>query len=87
MGKILRVNLTTGTISAEPINEEIARKYIGGKGYAVKILYDIAKSYEEKGIDLRDLNPLGPENVLILATGPATGFQKSHHLEDTTSWP
>ncbi len=45
MGKILRVNLTTRTISTEPINEEIARKYIGGKGYAVKILYDIAKSY------------------------------------------
>ena len=74
MGKILWVNLTTGTISTEPISEEVARKYIGGKGYAVKILYDIAKSYEERGIDLRDLNPLGPENVLIFATGPATGF-------------
>ena len=76
MGKILWVNLTTNTISTEPINEEIAKKYIGGKGYAIKILYEISKRYEARGMDLRDLNPLGPENVLIFATGPATGFSE-----------
>ncbi|MEM2987836.1 MAG: aldehyde ferredoxin oxidoreductase N-terminal domain-containing protein, partial [Candidatus Bathyarchaeia archaeon] len=34
MGKILRVNLTTKSIEVEPTSEEVARKYIGGKGYA-----------------------------------------------------
>jgi aldehyde:ferredoxin oxidoreductase len=63
MGKILRVNLTTGKTSEEPLNEEIARKYIGARGYGVKIIFDEVPT---------NADPLGPENKLIFATGPLT---------------
>jgi len=64
MGKILRVNLTTSTITEEFPDEETLRKYLGGAGLATKILFDET----EPGID-----PLGPENKLIFMTGPLTG--------------
>ncbi|MHA1481680.1 MAG: aldehyde ferredoxin oxidoreductase family protein, partial [Candidatus Thorarchaeota archaeon] len=64
MGKILRINLTTSTITEEFPDEETLRKYLGGAGLATKILFDET----EKGID-----PLGPENKLIFMTGPLTG--------------
>jgi len=64
MGKILRVNLTTSTITEEFPDEETLRLYLGGAGLATKYLFDET----EKGID-----PLGPENILIFMTGPLTG--------------
>jgi len=63
MGKILRVNLTTGKTSEEPINEELARKFIGARGYGVKIIFDEVSA---------NADALGPENKLIFATGPLT---------------
>ncbi len=74
MGKILKVNLSDGTIKTEKIDMEIARKYLGGKGYAVRILYDYLQRYKKEGIAPRDIDPFGEENVLIFATGPATGI-------------
>ena len=64
-GNILRVNLTTKTYKKEPFSEEFAATWIGGRGFAVKILYDELKP----GID-----PLGPENKLIVALGPISGI-------------
>lgn len=63
MGKILRVNLTTGKTSEEPLNEEIARKFIGARGYGAKIIFDEVS---------HNTDPLGLENKLIFATGPLT---------------
>ncbi len=73
MGKVLKVNLSDGTIKTIPTDMEVAKRYLGGKGYAVKILYDYLKAYEKKGVAPRDINPFGDENILIFATGPATG--------------
>jgi len=73
MGNILRVDLTAGTLKVEPLSEDIARKYIGGKGYSVYLIYQYLKEYESKGITQADIDPLGPKNVLIFATGPGTG--------------
>ena len=64
MGKILRVDLKEKKLWDESIDEEFARKYIGGVGIATKLLYDEVP----KGAD-----PLGPENKLIFMTGPLTG--------------
>jgi aldehyde:ferredoxin oxidoreductase len=61
MGKILRVNLSNGKITEEPIAEEVARKFVGGTGLGAKILFEELKP----GIDA-----LGPENKLVIATGP-----------------
>ncbi|HJX70168.1 MAG TPA: aldehyde ferredoxin oxidoreductase N-terminal domain-containing protein, partial [Dehalococcoidia bacterium] len=63
-GKILRVNLSKSAISEEAIPEEWARKFLGGRGLAVRYLIEEVP----KGAD-----PLGPQNVLIFMTGPLTG--------------
>ena len=62
--KIARINLTTGEIRVEPLDLELAHKFIGGRGLGTKILYD-------EGVATVD--PLSPENKLIYITGPMTG--------------
>jgi aldehyde:ferredoxin oxidoreductase len=62
--KILRANLSTGVVIKEPLNETWAERYFGGRGLGAKYLYEELP----KGID-----PLSPENKIILATGPLTG--------------
>lgn len=64
-GHILRVNLTTKAFQKESFPEEFAHKWVGGRGFAVKILFDEV----EPGID-----PLGPDNKLIVALGPISGI-------------
>ncbi|HED24413.1 MAG TPA: aldehyde ferredoxin oxidoreductase, partial [Firmicutes bacterium] len=39
-GKILRVNLTDGKASPEPLNQEWTRDYLGGKGLSIKYLFE-----------------------------------------------
>ena len=63
-GRILRVNLTTGKIWKEKMDEATRRSYVGGRGFAAKVLFEEL----EPGID-----PLGPENKLVVAVGPTTG--------------
>ncbi len=63
-GKLLRVNLSTGEITQKPLSEELARNYLGGRGFAARILYDEL----EPGI-----TPLGPDNKIVYATGLLTG--------------
>lgn len=65
MGKILRINLTDGKVTKEQLDEGVARKFIGGRGLGAKILFDELKP----GID-----PFGPENKLVIATGVVTGI-------------
>jgi len=62
--KLLRVNLTTGQITIEEIPEEIITKYMGAKGIGAYYFINGLK----KGID-----PLSPENRIVIATGPFQG--------------
>jgi aldehyde:ferredoxin oxidoreductase len=64
MDRILNVDLTTGSIEQESLDEELCRDYIGGYGLGAKLLYDRIPV----GAD-----PLGPDNILALLTGPLTG--------------
>ena len=64
MGTILRVNLTNGEITKEPLDEGVANKYVGGRGLNLKYLYDEVKPR---------IDPLGPNNKLIFSVGPACG--------------
>lgn len=64
VGKILRLDLSSGKTSSEELNEKWARMFIGGKGLGAKYLYGNVKP----GAD-----PLSPDNVLIFMTGPLTG--------------
>jgi len=64
MGKMLFVNLSTGEIREETPDESLYRDFIGGYGVGARILY----SRQKGGVD-----PLGPENILGVLTGPFTG--------------
>lgn len=64
VGKIVRVDLTLGKITSEPLDEEFAKNYVGGLGFAARILYDEVPPW---------VDALDPENRLIFATGPVTG--------------
>lgn len=61
--EILRVSLTKGTISREPISSDLYSEYLGGRGLGVKLLYDNLAPKTD---------PLSPENWLIFAVGPLT---------------
>ena len=64
MGKILRVDLTTGAMRDENLPEEpILKKLIGGQVLASYILM--------KELPL-DAKPFGPENIVVMLTGPLT---------------
>ena len=67
-GKILRVNLTAGTVKSEPLNMDWARAYLGSRGLATKYLVE--------EIDPK-VDPLSPDNKIIWATGPLTGTMAS----------
>ncbi|NNJ83446.1 MAG: aldehyde ferredoxin oxidoreductase family protein [Gammaproteobacteria bacterium] len=66
--KILRVDLTNGTCKSEPLNMEWAMQYLGQRGLATKYLTEEISPTVE---------PLSPENKLIMATGPLTGTMAS----------
>jgi aldehyde:ferredoxin oxidoreductase len=63
-GRILIVDLTTGKTRTEPLNEDYAKKYIGGIGLGMRLWLD----HTPPGVD-----PFSPENALVLATGPTSG--------------
>jgi aldehyde:ferredoxin oxidoreductase len=66
--KILRVDLSKGTCKAEPLNMDWAKAYLGQRGLATK--------YFVEEVDPK-VDPLSPENKLIMTTGPLTGTAAS----------
>ncbi|MGR9108309.1 MAG: aldehyde ferredoxin oxidoreductase family protein [Gammaproteobacteria bacterium] len=67
-GNVLRVNLERGTCEKEALNREWACLYLGQRGLATK--------YLSEEIDPK-VDPLSPQNVMIMATGPLTGTMAS----------
>ncbi|MDP1656491.1 MAG: aldehyde ferredoxin oxidoreductase family protein [Hylemonella sp.] len=67
-GKILRVNLTAGTVKSEPLNMDWAQAYLGSRGLGSKYLVE--------EVDAK-VDPLSPDNKIIWATGPLTGTMAS----------
>jgi aldehyde:ferredoxin oxidoreductase len=63
-GQHLHVNMTKETCKPVPLDKEFALMYLGGQGFSSRIMYDRVGPKTD---------PLGPENVLIWATGPFTG--------------
>jgi len=63
-GRILYIDLTTGKTRTEKLSEDDAKKYVGGIGLGMKLYLSNSKA----GVD-----PLGPENPLVLALGPVSG--------------
>jgi len=67
-GKFLEVDLSTRSVKEVRFSDDVLRECIGGRGLAAKILWDRLGSRWET------VDPLGHENILLLLTGPLTGF-------------
>jgi aldehyde:ferredoxin oxidoreductase len=63
-GIVLEINLSTREIHTRELERDFASKYIGGRGFTSRLQYDLIPV----GID-----PLGPENVLVVAPGALSG--------------
>ncbi|MEW6522052.1 MAG: aldehyde ferredoxin oxidoreductase family protein [Bacillota bacterium] len=64
-GQILYVDLTTQKTETRPLPPELAREYLGGRGFVARLLWDEVPA----GTD-----PLGPENRVVIAAGPLSGL-------------
>ncbi len=64
-GSILRVNLKTGQIQKQPTPPDVARDFLGGRGFGI---YFLTKEVPAKA------DPFGPENKMIISTGPFSGL-------------
>jgi aldehyde:ferredoxin oxidoreductase len=63
-GNQLTINLTDCGISIQPLDPVFARKYIGGRGFTSRMNYDL---------NPKDVDPLSPENTLVIAPGALSG--------------
>ena len=63
-GKVLYVDLTAGKTRTEKLDEDIAKKYVGGIGLGMRLWLANSKT---------GVNPLSPENPIVLALGPVSG--------------
>ena len=63
-GKLLKIDLSTRKISTEPLNENYAKDFLGGAGYACRYLYDL--------ID-KDTAPLSSANIIMIMNGVLNG--------------
>jgi aldehyde:ferredoxin oxidoreductase len=63
-GKVLRVDLTSGTVQTEPLNAAWAADFVGGKGLGFRYLFDVLPPHTE---------PLSPQNALVLFSGALAG--------------
>ncbi len=64
MGRLLRVDLTSATITSISLNHDHAKLFVGGSGYASKLIYDMTDEVP---------GPFEPDNPLVFMTGPLTG--------------
>lgn len=63
-GRILKIDLSKKTFGIEPVEDHTLKTYLGGKGFATRLLLDHNPP---------EVDPLSPENNLIFATGPVSG--------------
>ncbi len=65
--KHLCVDLTKGGAEHRDLSTPFVEKYIGGRGFGAKLVWDNLNKHDFK------VDPLGPENLLVVAPGPLTG--------------
>jgi len=65
--KHLHVDLSRGTTERLELADEFIERYIGGRGFGAKLVWDNLKKHDFS------IDPLGPENLLVVAPGPLTG--------------
>ena len=63
--RLLRVDLSAGSVESVPVPDAWRRRYVGGKGLGARYLYEEL----DAGTD-----PLGPDNALLFLLGPVSGL-------------
>ncbi|MFO7644896.1 MAG: aldehyde ferredoxin oxidoreductase N-terminal domain-containing protein, partial [Desulfosarcina sp.] len=63
-GNVLRVDLDRATVVQTVLDPDTARKFIGGRGFGIDVLLNELDP---------SCDPLGSENLIVMATGPLTG--------------
>ncbi len=66
--KRLHVNLTEEKCQHTNLSDEFLEQYIGGRGFGAKLVWDNLVAHDF------NIDPLGPENLLVIAPGPLTGM-------------
>lgn len=66
--KRLAVDLTDRKSSRMELDDEFLERYIGGRGFGAKLVWDNLRKHDFR------IDPLGPENLLVVAPGPFTGL-------------
>jgi len=66
--KHLAVDLSAGSCTRVDLEESFLRDYIGGRGFGAKMVWDNLVAHDFK------VDPLGTENLLVIAPGPLTGL-------------
>ena len=79
-GQILYVDLSSGEVSKEPLDLDLARSFIGGFGVNHRLAYDLIKP---------GVGALSPENVIIIGAGVLAGTMApgASRLSATTKFP
>jgi aldehyde:ferredoxin oxidoreductase len=74
MGRILEVDLDSGAARTHPLDERLAELFVGGRGLGTALLVErILRLHGRHPNPFRAVDPLAPENPLVLATSPANG--------------
>lgn len=64
-GTMLRVDLSTGAIERQPVEPRFAQAFLGGQGFAEKLIFD--------AYDFNERDPFSPKNIVCIAPGTLTG--------------
>src|SRR5512147_2900413 len=74
MGRVLEVDLASGTSHAHALDERLAELFLGGRGLGTALLVDrFLRLRDRHRNPFRAVDPLSPENPLVVATSPANG--------------
>ncbi len=78
--QVLEIDLSSGQVVTHPLDMEMARLFLGGRGLGARLLWDAVGPQVES---------LSADNVLVFAAGPltATGYQTSNRFSVTTKSP
>jgi len=74
MGRLLEVDLDSRTPRRHPLDERLAKLFVGGRGLGTALLAErFLRLRDRHSSPFRAVDPLAPENPLIITTSPANG--------------
>jgi aldehyde:ferredoxin oxidoreductase len=74
MGRLLEVDLASGSARTLPLDDRIAERFLGGRGVGTALLVErFLRLRDRHSNPFRAVDPLAPDNPLIVATSPPNG--------------